>query len=235
VVVLVWMIAAAHGASPGLIDEIVATRGQRNLDSAPAIERSAYERALGGEVVTGLVDVPGHKARLAWGVAVVKAPTDRFWAAVNDDRSKVAYTKLEHLELLSGEACGPSRVVFQYLGVSLLTDRWWVVQQRHNTGLASATEGRLREVSWKSVADQAAALTPSARTWADQGMAIPFTEGSWLVGDLGDGRTLVEYYAWSDPGGSVPARMASSFAAGGIEDTFASMTTLATKGPNCSY
>lgn len=31
------------------------------------------------------------------------------------------------------------------------------------------------------------------------------------------GRTAVEYYAWSDPGGIIPARPASRFAAGAIE------------------
>jgi len=232
---LVWMmpLAALAGSAEDRVAEVIAQRGQRNLDSAPSIEASAYQRALGGEVVTGLIEVPGHKARLAWGLAVVDQPSDRFWAAVNDDRSKVSYTKLEHLELIDGTYCGEQRTVFQYLGVSLLTDRWWIVDQRHNVGLAKATDGRLREVSWKSVADMPARLTPSAREWADGGIPIPFTEGSWLVVDLGDGRTLVEYYAWSDPGGNVPARMASSFAAGGISDTFESMAKLAAKGPTC--
>jgi len=229
-----WMVTVAMaGPAEDRVAEIVATRSQRNLDSAPTIERAAYDEALTGEVVTGLVEMEGSKARLAWGVGVVEQPADRFWAAVNDDRNKVAYTKLEHLELLEGDYCAPRRVVFQYLGVSLLTDRWWVVEQRHNTALAAATEGRLREMSWKSVADMPAALNDSAKQWADKGMPLPFTEGSWLVADLGDGRTLVEYYAWSDPGGNVPARMASSFAAGGISDTFATMAKLAAKGPTC--
>jgi len=229
-----WMMAVAlAGGAEERIDEIIATRGQRNLDSTPALPRSTYLEALSGGVQTGLIDKEGHKARVAWGVGVVEQPAERFWAAVNDDRNKVAYTKLEHLELLDGSYCAPRRVVFQYLGVSLLSDRWWVVEQRHNAALASATSNRLREMSWKSLPDMAAALTPAAKEWADGGMPIPFTEGAWLVADLGDGRSLVEYFAWSDPGGNVPARMASSFAAGGISDTFATMAKLAEKGPSC--
>jgi len=229
-----WMVALAAAGTPDeVIDEVIAARGQRNLDTAPVIPRASYQEALAGKVVTGLVEKPGHKARLAWGVGVVDQPIDRYWAAVNDDRNKVAYTKLEHLELLEGAYCSSRRVVFQYLGVSLLTDRWWVVEQRQNAGLAEGTGGRIREMSWKSLADQAGALTPSAKEWADGGMALPFTEGAWLLADLGDGRTLVEYYAWSDPGGNVPARMASGFAAGGISDTIATMGKLAAKGPTC--
>ncbi len=50
-----------------------------------------------------------------------------------------------------------------------------------------------------------------AREWADQGIELPFT--------------------WSDPGGSIPAGLASRFAAGGIEDTIAAMAGRA-QGPD---
>lgn len=227
-----WM-AMASADPASAVDTLVRTRSQRGLSSTPDIPRSAYDTALAGEVVTGLIEVEGHKARIAWGVGVVDQPIDRFWAAVNDDRSKVAYTKLEHLELLDGAYCGSPRLVFQYLDVAMLTDRWWVVEQTQNAKLSSATDGRVREMSWKSVSDAPSKLNAAAKTWADKGMQLPFTEGAWTLADLGDGRTLVEYYAWSDPGGNVPARVASSFAAGGISDTIASMTALAKKGPTC--
>jgi hypothetical protein len=229
----VWLLNMAVADPSAAVGLLQTHHAQRALPSAPLLPDSAYAQALEGSVPTGLIDVPGHKARIAWGVAVVDQPIERFWAAVNDDRNKTSYTKLEHLELLEGSYCSAKRLVFQYLGVSMLTDRWWVVDQTHNTPLAQATGGAVREVSWKSRTGYGEQLPPSAKEWADQGLELPFTEGAWTLVDLGDGRTLVQYYAWSDPGGNIPARMASSFAEGGISDTIASMNRLATKGPSC--
>jgi hypothetical protein len=215
------------------VDELVGLRAKRALKSVPAISRDAYTRALAGEVVTGLEAVAGHKAQVAWGVSVVSQPIDRYWAAVNDDRNKVEYTKLTHVELLNGDYCAPKRTVFQYMDVSVVTDRWWVVDITHNETIRAASAGRVREMTWKSVAEPEGKLNESAKTWAAQGVSVAFTEGSWTLVDLGDGRTLVEYYAWSDPGGSVPAKMASSFAVGGITDAIQNMARLAAKGPSC--
>lgn len=228
-----WWLALGH-ADPGAAMQLLQTHhGARALPSAPTLPASAYTEALAGKVPTGLVDVPDHKARVAWGLAVVDHPIDRYWAAVNDDRNKVAYTKLEHAELLDGSYCAAKRRVFQYVGVPLLSDRWWVVDLAHNGPLHEATGGAVRELSWRSLPDQAASLPDSARSWADKGMEVPFTEGAWALVDLGDGRTLVQYYVWSDPGGNVPAGLASSFAEGGVSDTIEAMARLAAKGPSC--
>ena len=88
---------------------------------------------------------------------------------------------------------------------------------------------------WRSVDDMQAAIVgnPEAEALAAQGIPIGFTQGSWFLVDLGDGRTLVEYHALTDPGGNVPARLASSFAAGGISETIENIAKLAAKGPTC--
>lgn len=229
---LLTVSSALSGTFEDRLQLLDSVRAQRQASSAPTIPAEAYQTAKGGKVETGLVDVPGHKARLAWGVGVVDQPIDRYWAAINDDRNKVEYTKLSHLELLGGDYCGADRKVFQYLSVSLLTDRWWVVNQRMNAGISSSTGGKVREMTWKSMSGQEH-LTPTAKEWADKGLEVGFTEGAWLLVDLGDGSTLVEYYTWSDAGGNVPARMASSFAAGGIDETIQAMGKLAAKGPSC--
>jgi hypothetical protein len=203
------------------------------LASAPRLERSVYEQALAGGAPTGLLDVEGHRSRVAWGVAVVDTPLHRYWAAINDDQSKVEHTRLEHLAILAGQNCGRERRVFQYVDVPMLTDRWWVVDLVQNDALSTATRGVLRELSWKSRPAPADELPSAVRTWADQGMQVTFTEGAWVLADLGDARTLVLYYTWSDPGGNIPARVASSFAEGGIADTIAAMERLAKAGPRC--
>ncbi|MCB9683857.1 MAG: hypothetical protein H6738_02120 [Alphaproteobacteria bacterium] len=224
-------------ASAGTVDDALALaepyRSGRLLGSVPTIPRDAYERAANGEVVTGNADT-GEKLKRVWGVTVVDVPIDRFWAALNDDESKPGYSDLAHVELLSGDACQTGRVVFQYLDVSVLSDRWWVVEQRQNTAMLSGSSGKVREVTWRSLTDGESRLNEQAKTWAKKGTQVPFTEGAWFLVDLGEGKTLVEYVAASDPGGIVPAGLAASFASGSIANTFEGMKKLALAGGHCS-
>ncbi|MCB9680420.1 MAG: hypothetical protein H6733_03035 [Alphaproteobacteria bacterium] len=234
--VFVLTASFAHAVEPSLVlarvDEVQALRALRLDAKAPAVPRSVYTEAAGGAVVTGLEQVEGHKAKQAWGVAIVDVPIARYWAAINDDASKVDYTRLDYAEILRGTACGSPRRVFQFLPVPLLTDRWWVIDIRANDALRTRSNGRVREQVWATDGDFATP-TPTATAWAAKGMHIDFTRGAWLLIDLDGTSTLVEYYTWADPGGSVPAGLASSMAAGGIDDTIQSIATLATKGTRC--
>lgn len=233
-----WMMAVSLAATPDEVvarmKEIAAVRASR-LVEAPAISDDHLRTAAGGKVSTGLVTVEGHAAKKAFGVGVVAVPIARFWAAINDDVGKPKWTKLEYAEVIGGQACGPARRVFQYLpvGVPLMSDRWWIADIKANTALSEATAGRVREMTWQNSADQS--MTPSAQGWADKGIPVPFSVGSWFLVDLDGKSTVVEYYAWSDPGGSIPAGMASSFAAGGIADTLSQMAKAALAGPACPY
>ena len=231
-----WMLllAAAASAAPSLSErlaEIEPLRAQRISPDVPAIPASAYESA-GEGVETGLQAVEGERARKAWGVTIIDVPIAQYWAAINDDASKTDYTALEHIAILDGAYCAPLRTVFQYLPVSWVSDRWWVARITANTDLMEASEGRVREMRWESI-DADLAAHPEAQTWAEKGISTAFTKGAWLLVDLDGERTLVEYYAWTDPGGRVPAGMASRFAAGGIEDTLEAMGRLAATGPAC--
>ena len=129
--------------------------------------------------------------------------------------------------------CGPERTTFQYLDVSVLTDRWWVVEQRANTALQARSGGRVRELVWRAADDADAILTASAREWTAKAVQVTRTEGGWFLVDLGDGRTLVEYVVASDPGGAIPAGVANRFAASGIAGTLDAMRRLAVAGPGC--
>jgi hypothetical protein len=234
-ILLVWSLAA-HGASldevQARVDEIAPLRAQRISQGVPTLGVEHYERAVSGQVSTDLRDVPGHKARKVLAVGIVDAPIDQFWAAINHDLGKVDYSKLAYAEVLSGGVCGANRRVFQYLDVSMATDRWWVFDVVTNAAVAEASGGQVREMTWKS-RDSAGLLTASATAWAEKGMQIEFTEGSWFLVALDEGHTLVEYYAWSDPGGMVPAGLASSFAGGAVPDLFAAMQQFAKAGPGC--
>lgn len=234
VVVLLCVVASLAGDDlAGRLAEVAAHRALRIATDVPSIPQSAYDEVRAGGVPTGLVDVEGFAARRVWGVGIVDVPIERMWAAVNDDRSKPAWTQLAHMELLDGAFCSSTRRVFQYLDVSVVSDRWWVVDQRMNLGLATASGGSVREVTWQSVDDMPGALTPSASEWAAKGVPVGFTQGAWFLVSLGEDRTLVEYTSFSDPGGRLPRRFASSFAAGGIENTIRQMEKLARSGPTC--
>ncbi len=201
-------------------------RSQRLLSGLPTIPASAYATLESGGVVTGVQDTGGTLKRV-WGVGILNRSPAELGAAISDDERKPKFTDLSKAVILSGRACASGRVVFQYLDVSLLSDRWWVVEQLTNEGIAAATSGKVREYVWKAVSDAPARLTPELATFVDGAVQVPTTEGSWLVIDLGDGRSLVEYVQSSDPGGSVPTGLAASMASRSIGNTFAAMEQMA--------
>lgn len=209
-----------------------ALRSARLDKAAPVLPSDVFVRAAKGEIVTGLVSVEGYAAKKAWGVGVFDVPIGRFWAAVNDDQSKVEVTQLDYAEILQGKACDAPRRVFQFLPVPLMTDRWWIINVRYNDALFAATQGRIREQTWASNGDWTVP-TATAKAWADQGMHINSTVGSWVLVDLDGKSTLVEYYTWADAGGSIPAGIASSFAASGVDNTLSTLADLARKGTRC--
>lgn len=228
---VVFSLVAAAADVPARLAEIAPSRSMR-ATSPPKIPESGYARAIAGEVATGVASGSDGKSRV-WGVAVVDVPIDRFWGAINDDQAKPRWTDLEHLELLRGTFCASQKTVFQYLDVDLFSDRWWVVEQTQNEALSEATGGGVRELSWRSVPDAQALLNDAAREWAARGVQVQTTAGAWLLVDLKDGTTLVEYSAYSDPGGLVPASVLSRFAAGSVVSTIDAMKRLALDGPAC--
>lgn len=209
-----------------------ALRSVRLDSKAPVLDPSVIRRAANGEIVTGLVTVEGHAAKKVWGVAVFDVPIGRYWAAVNDDQSKVDVTPIDYAEILQGKLCDAPRRVFQFLPVPLMTDRWWIIDIRYNEALFARTQGRIREQSWATNGDWTLP-TATTREWADKGMHINSTVGSWFLVDLDGSHTLVQYYTWSDAGGSIPAGMASSFAANGVDKTLKTLADLARTGTHC--
>lgn len=231
-----WMSLVAHAASVeavlARVDEVAPLRAKRLVQGAPDIPREAYEQAAKGKVATGLEQVEGHKARKVWGVGIVDVPISRYWAAINDDLSKVTYTKLTYVEVVSGAPCTSPRRVFQFVPIPLVTDRWWLIDITANKDIAAQTQGRVREQRWRTNGDFTTP-TPESTAWAAKGMHLDSTQGGWFLIDLDGKTTLVEYYAWADPGGSLPASLVSSLAERSVDDTIAQFTTLAKAGPTC--
>ena len=222
-------------------DEVLAkvndTRALRQYEllgnHSPEISEAMYRAAAEGKVETALQDVPGHKAKIAYAVGILDVGIGKFYAAVNDDASKPSYTKLSYTEVLRGGACGLDRDVFMYLPVTMLTDRYWITNARQNTALSKASGGKVRQMTWETIAPNVPAGTKAAEHAAN-GMPIEFAKGAWYLTELDATHTLVEYWTWTDPGGYIPAGLASSFASGGIKDTYETMAQLAQKGAKCA-
>lgn len=238
-VVLTMLCGEALAVSGDLVmtrlEETKGFRAHARLkERTPTISEEMYRKGATGEVQTDLMAVDGHKAKVGYGVAVVDVAIGRFYAAVNDDPSKPNHTKLDYTEVLKGGVCGENRTVFMNLPAPFpLTDRYWIVNARQNNALLEASGGKVRQMTWESQDPPMVPAGTKAAEKAADGMPIEFAKGAWYLTEIDAGHTLVEYWTWTDPGGNIPAGLASSFAAGGIKDTFVTMTQLAKKGARC--
>jgi hypothetical protein len=211
-----------------------AVREDRLGTLAPAIPDDAYPTLAKGAVATGLTAVEGKHARIAWGLAVLDAPVAAVFSAVNDDRNKPDYSKLAHVELIEGDYCAERRLVFQYLPIPVVSDRWWVIEQRINADAAARSDGAVREMVWMRERDGLPHLDASQQERVARAVQAEENDGGWWMVALDEQHTLVQFWALSDPGGNIPVRLAGPFAAGSIRDTFEMMESLAQKGPSCT-
>ncbi len=234
---LIHLLMTAQAATPeqllARVEEIASLKASRITSEAPTIPESMYRQAAAGKTATALLEAPGTAAKKAYGVAVVDVPIDRLWAAINDDVGKLAVTRLAYAEILEGSACAIPRTVFQYLPTPMIVaDRWWVSDFSENQTAASSSEGRVRELRWRSDGKRTPS-TGEAATWASKGVPLAFSEGAWWLVDLDGSSTLIEYFTWSDPGGNLPAGLVSSFSAGSISGVIEDVAGLARSGPGC--
>ena len=195
--------------------DLASSRDLRLGDGAPTISESVRRRALAGETVSGLERAAGVKAAKVWAVTVWDVDVTSAWMAVNDNNGYVGRVgSLRASRVISGGEHASGRTIFQMMDVPIVADRWWVVQHQHNAALYDATHGDAWEIAWKGVPE--VILGPENEELARKGTQVAWTEGAWLFVPLDGDRTYVEYYAWSDPGGSIPAGMASRMAGGAV-------------------
>lgn len=215
------------------LDAVAPLQDLRHSTVHPSITRAVLETLSEGQVATGLKPVPGKAAKIAWGVKLIEVPIRALFSAVNDDENKPQHSKLSHVRILQGSYCDPRRLTFQFLPVPIVNDRWWVVEQKRNTALAAASEGAIRELTWVRQRQGGPLLDPAARAIAEGGIEAAENDGGWWLLALDAKTTLIQFWALSDPGGSVPAGLVSPFASRSIRETFGEMEALARKGPAC--
>lgn len=235
----VWLLATALAADPAeqverRLAEIEALRSMRLASGAPKLSSADVRKAAGGVLVTGLVDVPDSGADKVYGAQLVRLPIAQFWAALNDETRHPGFTAVAYSELLAGEVCKSGRRVLQYLPIPMVSDRWWIGILRDNPDLWRESGGSVRELTWKSSVDPAEVTSASGRRIIAEAEPIGFTRGGWLLVAIDERSTWIEYFSWSDPGGSIPSSLASSFAARGVANAFDAMQRFAKEGkPIC--
>lgn len=209
-------------------------RPHRGIDTAPKIPVSAYQQALDGEIARGIEVVEDIKAAKGYGVAVFDLPIETLWKAITDEDHHASLTSVKISETIQGTPRAHDHVLFQYLDVPVLTDRWWLVNIRHTAALYTASGGKAWEVTWQDRNSDPSLVGLLDLTQFDDAIPVAWTKGAWLLLQLDDGRTLIEYHTWSDPGGSVPVGLATRFASGEVAQNLSNMAKIAkTHIPTC--
>lgn len=228
-----WMLSVAlAGPAPELpqvLERTAAWRSARIAQGVPAISADEYARVAKGEVVTGLRSVDGYATKKSYGVAVLDVPVAKLWGAINDESLHPEYTSLDYAELVRGSPCQSGRAVFQYLpsDVPLLDDRWWVTVRKVNPQIKAVSGGLVRELVWESAPDGSLVTSAKGKELMAGATQVGFTRGSWFVTAVNERQTLVEYYTWVDPGGSMSASLMNMVATRGITNALKNMEALA--------
>jgi len=207
------------------LKEVQPMRELRIQKGAPAVSSADVRKAAAGTTVTGLIE--SSTGSKAYGVAVVPVSIGRFWAALNDETRHPGYTAVAYSELVSGSICRSGRKILQYLPVPMLSDRWWIGIITLNSKLMTTSGGAVRELSFSSSVDPAEVTSEAGKKMIAQAEPLGYSRGGWFMVAVDERNTYLEYYLHTDPGGKIPASMASMFATRGVRENIDAITRYA--------
>ena len=225
-----WGSEARADEASELMATLQAVAPQRMVKTAPKVSAAQVQKAIAGEKVKGIEIVDGVPAAKGYGLSVVNMPIEKLWAAVVDADQHAGTMPLQASKKIQGKRCGHNHVIFQYIDLPVISDRWWVTRIKFNSALYTATEGKVWELGFQDEHKNQALIDSVDPALKGDGVPISWTKGSWTMVALGPSRTFVQYYVWSDPGGNIPAGPASRFSAGAVEDTLNAVEKLAKAG-----
>ena len=171
--------------------------------------------------------MPGHQAKLGWGVGIFKADINDFWATINNGDRHAQKTPVDYAQVVSGVACMDQRRLFMTLPLPLIADRWWVVQTSTNPRVRKNSSGHVREMSWKNEPHAETYLTPQLIARTRNKIQVTFIRGAWVLIELEPGYVLGEYHTWSEAGGDLPEGLAAPFLSNSIVKTMRVMERMA--------
>ncbi|MEC7983989.1 MAG: hypothetical protein VX278_02425 [Myxococcota bacterium] len=207
-----------------VLEETAPYRNMRLGEGIPQIPEEAYQRAAQGEIITGIQEVSGHSASIGWGVAVLKAPIDDFWAGINDGEAHVGKTPIQFAKVISGEPCMDQREMLMILPIPIVSDRWWIIRSSTNPSLKLESKGRMREMSWSNVSNaEKRPLPEDLKERVEDKTVVDFTKGAWLVLQLDEEYILGEYHTWAIESNQLPFSVSKSIVRSSITKTIRAM------------
>jgi hypothetical protein len=218
----------AHAVSGAdIAAQLASWKAKRGIDTVPTIPAKVYQAALDGEIAKGIEVVEDIKAAKGYGVAVFDIPIEQMWKAITDEDHHANKMAVTMSETVVGTPRTHDHTIFQFLPVPMVSDRWWVVNIRYTGSLYTQSGGKLWEVTWRDRNKDQSVVGQLNLAQFNDAMPVAWTKGAWLLMKLDDGRTLIEYHTWSDPGGSVPVGLATRFAAGEVAQNLKNMAKFA--------
>lgn len=237
-ILALWLLLGTSWAlSPEQVEarlaEVDGLRDLRITKGVPKVSSADVRKAAQGSTVTGILESSGSASKV-YAAAMVNMGITRLWAALNDETRHPGYTAVRYSELLNGQICRSGRRVLQYLPVPMVSDRWWIGVLTINQDLMRQSGGSVRELAWNSSIDSSEITSPAGQKMIAKASPIAFTRGGWFLVALDERHTFIEYYVWTDPGGSIPGSMASMFATKGVRQNIDAIVRFAKEGnPSC--
>ena len=199
-------------------------REHRVAQNPPKIQLETYRTLSNGTVITGLQELDGSSAKIGWGIGIFSIPIEQMFAAINDEEYHVNRSPVDATVIISGKPCADNRLVYMRLPVPMFDDRWWVTTHKTNPTIRTLSSGTMAELSWSALPNPPlTGLPEDILQSTTESVKVTQSTGAWLLIKINDTYTLGEYHSWSDPGGYIPAGVASSLGAQGIEKNFTAM------------
>lgn len=242
---MLWIMVAVAGGmavggvapgatAPGELRAWLAQANAQGLEAAPLLSDAQIQRLLAGGRVNGL-KVDGQRAGTAYAAAVVALPAEQLWKALVDDEHQARFLGIDESKVVSGTPRADGYVSWQYVDVLGPFDRWWVTRTRFNSAMFKASQGRLWEAAFKDQHQDHAVMRALPHALRAHGSPVAWTRGRWLLVKLSPNRTLIHTSVASDPGGGIPAGLASRFSRGAVADSIGDMEKMARQHtPSCS-
>jgi hypothetical protein len=236
---MVWLFIAIAFASPdddyAHIVGLEEYRPMRLAQDVPSITESQLRAVLGGEPFGGIKIVEEVAAGLGYGAMLFPVGVEAIWATITDEDELDGELGLGVSAIVGGERYRDGRLLFQTLNLPFpVDDRYWVTKVSHNSPLFTGSQGAMWELSWTDAGVDVDLSAGAYATAIEGATKISWTTGAWLLIPLDADRTLVEYFAWSDPGGSVPRRLASKFVGRQVRATLRNVLELSQKRKKAS-
>jgi hypothetical protein len=222
--ILSSLIATATPFTPTTLTAHLADiRTERLAQSPPTPTTAEVRRAFAGEIVAGVEIVQNIKAGKGYAIAVLNIAAKDIWRGITDEDHHAGPLMIDVSKTVDGIPRRDHHTLFQYLAIPFFSDRWWLVLQDFNEALFRTSGGKVWEVAWTDRLQDQAFIDTLEPALIDDGIPILWANGAWLLVDLGDGRTFMEYHTWSHPGGRAPVGPMTLFAARSVKSNLEAM------------